>query len=83
MMFWDRHHDLISWWPMGLGLIIWILVIGLLVFIAVRAMSSRQSPPSSPPPAGDMAEELLRRRFATGEIDEEEFAKRLEALRRK
>lgn len=83
MMFWDRHHDVAAWWPMGIGLIVCLLIIGLLIWIAVRAMSPRSSSPSSPPQAGDMAEELLRRRFATGEIDEEEFTKRLEALRRK
>jgi putative membrane protein len=80
MMFWDRHHDLAVWWPMGIGLIIWVVVIGLLVWLAVRAMRQR---PSSDSSAGDSAEELLRRRFAAGEIDEEEYAKRSEVLRRK
>jgi len=33
--------------------------------------------------SGGSAEELLRRRFAAGEIDDDEYAKRLEVLRRK
>jgi putative membrane protein len=83
MMFWDRHYDVMGWWPMAIWIVIWLLIIGLLVWIAVRAIGNRTSAPPSQPAAGDMAEELLRRRFATGEIDEEEFTKRLEALRRK
>lgn len=75
-MFWDRHHDVAAWWPMGIGLVIWVVIIGLLAWFVVRAMSHRTD-------SGESAEELLRRRFAAGEIDEEEFAKRLEVLRRK
>jgi putative membrane protein len=78
-MFWDRHHELAVWWPMGIGLVIWVVVIGLLVWVAMRAMSHRTDPAGS----ADSAEELLRRRFAAGEIDEEEFAKRSEVLRRR
>jgi uncharacterized membrane protein len=33
--------------------------------------------------SGDSADDLLRRRFAAGEIDEEEYTKRSEALRRR
>jgi uncharacterized membrane protein len=61
---------------MGIVVVIWVLVIGLLVWLAIRAISHR-------PGSGESAEELLRRRFAAGEIDEEEFAKRSEVLRRK
>lgn len=75
-MFWDRHHELGVWWPMGIGLVIWVVVIGLLVWLAMRAMSHRTS-------SGDSADDLLRRRFAAGEIDEEEYTKRSEALRRR
>jgi uncharacterized membrane protein len=75
-MFWDRHHEIAAWWPMGIGLIIWVLIIGLLIWLVARSVSHR-------PGAGESAEELLRRRFAAGEIDEEEFAKRSEVLRRR
>jgi putative membrane protein len=78
-MFWDRHHELASWWPMGIGLVVWLVIIGLLVWVAVRAMSHRTH---SVDPA-DSAEDLLRRRFAAGEIDEEEYTKRSEVLRRR
>ena len=78
-MFMDRHHALAGWWPMGIGLVIWLVIIGLLVWVAVRAMSHRTH---SVDPA-DSAEDLLRRRFAAGEIDEEEYTKRSEVLRRR
>ncbi len=82
MMFWDRHHELAMWWPIGIGLVIWLVIIGLLVWVAVRALSNRQSA-APPPPPDDAAETLLRNRFAAGEIDAEEFTKRSEMLRRK
>jgi putative membrane protein len=75
-MFRDRHHDVAAWWSMGIGLIIWVVIIGLLVWLVVRTMSQRSA-------SGGSAEELLRHRFAAGEIDAEEYAKRLELLRRR
>ena len=75
-MFWDRHHDIAAWWPMGIGVIVWLVVIGLLVWLVVRTLSQRSGSSGS-------AEELLRHRFAASEIDEEEFNKRLETLRRR
>ena len=75
-MFWDRHSDFMAWWPMGIGLVIWVVIIGLLVWLVVRTASQRSGSSGS-------AEELLRHRFAAGEIDEEEYAKRLAALRQK
>ena len=76
-MFWDRHNDVGAWWPMGIGMVIWIVIIGVAVWLVVRALSRGTTGP------GESAESLLRHRFASGEIDEEEYAKRLEVLRRK
>lgn len=73
-MRWD--HEFLAWWPMGISMIIPLVIIGLMVWLVARAVSHRSGP-------GESAEELLRRRFASGEIDEEEFAKRLEVLRRR
>jgi len=76
-MFWERQHDFVAWWPMSIiGLIIMAVIVGLAVWLVVRAMSQRSG-------SGGSAEELLRHRFANGEIDAEEFAKRLELLRRR
>lgn len=75
-IFWGRHNEIANWWPMAINLLFWVVIIGLLVWLVARAVSHR-------PSAGESAEELLRRRFAAGEIDAEEFAKRSEVLRRK
>ncbi len=76
-MFYDRHHDIAAWWPMGIGMVVWVVIIAVAVWLVVRALSHGTTG------SGEPAEELLRRRFASGEIDEEEYAKRLEVLRRK
>jgi putative membrane protein len=75
-LFWDRHHEMAAWWPMGITFIIPLILLGLMLWLVVRATRHRAG-------SGESAEELLRRRFAAGEIDEEEFTKRSEVLRRK
>jgi putative membrane protein len=76
MMVWDRYHDMAGWWPMAISSIIPLILLGLIIWLVARAISHRSG-------SGESAEELLRRRFAAGEIDEEEFNKRSEVLRRK
>jgi putative membrane protein len=59
-------------------LISWLVGIGLLigfVWLLVSAFAGRMQPPDSP-------ELILRRRYAAGEIDTEEFERRLAALRK-
>jgi uncharacterized membrane protein len=62
---------------MGLAMVIWVLVVVLAVWVVVRLVGQR-------PSRGDAesAEELRRRRFASGEIDAEEYDRRLAVLRR-
>lgn len=67
-----------SWWMMGIGGLFWLLVLGLVVWLVLRAAGGRDVVPG-----GESAEELLRRRFASGEIDAEEYERRLEVLRRR
>jgi putative membrane protein len=71
-------------WVVGWGLVstlLWIALIVLVVVLVVRLVGNTGSrPPTGPPPA-ETAEELLRRRFAAGEIDEDEYRRRLEVLR--
>lgn len=75
-MFWDRHHAMAGSWQMGITFVIGLVLVALLVWLVVRASSQRSS-------GSESADELLRRRFAAGEIDEEEYAKRSEVLRRR
>ncbi|MDP9250696.1 MAG: SHOCT domain-containing protein [Chloroflexota bacterium] len=79
MMFGWHHGDGLG--MMGFGLFAWILLlvlIGIVVWLVVRTLGPR-SPMRSP----SEAEEILRRRLAAGEIDGDEYDRRLEILRRK
>ncbi len=63
---------------MGIGSLFWLIVLGLVVWLTVRITARRGAEPRD-----ESAEELLRRRFAAGEIDGEEYERRLEVLRRR
>jgi len=63
---------------MGLGMLIWLAVIVLAVWLVVRLVGQRSSAGGT-----ESAEELLRRRFASGEIDTDEYERRLGILRRR
>ena len=63
--------------------ILWIVLLLVLAVLLWRLMSAPRGP--SPPDTKsreDDAEEILRRRFARGEITEEEFRRYQETLRR-
>lgn len=70
-----------GWLGMGVGMLIWGVVLVVVVWLIVRGlMALERREPSRD--RSDSAEELLRRRFASGEIDSEEYESRLAALRR-
>ncbi|GAA3803262.1 SHOCT domain-containing protein [Streptomyces chiangmaiensis] len=85
MMFW-YDHDMSGWGWFGasLGMLVfWGLIITALVLL-FRALS-RPAPGGShdapwTPPTPPSAEQLLAERFARGEIDEEEYQRRLRVL---
>jgi putative membrane protein len=71
---WMGHH--VGWMgPLSMLLFIAILVAG--AIIVVRMLANRQPP--GPAPRGPI--QILEERFARGEIDEEEFRTRRDALR--
>lgn len=57
----------------------WLVVGVLVLWLVVRALGSSSSVGRGPRP--DDPEEILRARFARGEIDAEEFERRLAVLR--
>lgn len=70
----------IGWLGMGIGMVAWVLllavIIGLVVWLMNRTTQNRADR------RGDSPEDALRRRFADGEIDGEEYERRLALLRR-
>lgn len=64
-----------GWW------IFWLVVVGFLVWLVARTTGDRSSGGAPPPPAPRSPEEILRERFAKGEISDEEFRNRLRALK--
>lgn len=76
-------HD--DWWGHHMGGMMWIwvlltfLAIAAIVFLIARATGAGGAPKKGS--AGDDPEEILKRRYARGEIDEDELHRRMDALR--
>jgi putative membrane protein len=70
-------------WPgflmMGIGGLLWIALLGLAIWALVRLLSNR-TPVGNPPVSGPSSMEILRQRYARGEIDEATFARMREQL---
>ena len=59
---------------MGFGSIFWLLTIGLIVWgIITISNNNRRSQSPQLPESGETALEILKRRYASGEISHEEF----------
>lgn len=65
----------------GFGLI-WILILGVVVYVIYVAVTRSSGGGRRPPSAANDAEEILRQRFARGDIDREEYESRLRELQR-
>ena len=62
------------------GGFMWIFWIILLVIIVMIAKGLLSNPPGSAPPTNESPMDILKRRYAQGEIDEEEFERRKKGL---
>ena len=78
---WEHHmqwhgweHHMFGWWGV-VSLMVLALLIAAVVAVLARSDSSR-SPQTASGPAGDEAMEVLRRRYAEGQIDREEFERK-------
>lgn len=87
-MMWQWHSPA-DWGVMGIWMILWVVLvvaaISLTIWLIARLIAPRDGSPRDGGPSsrgGDDAEMILRRRFAAGEIDAEEYERRLEVLRR-
>jgi len=72
-----------GWWVGILGMVVWALVLAAVVYAVVRLviLPVVEGADARAGPEDDALAEL-RQRFARGEIDEEEFERRAEVLRR-
>jgi putative membrane protein len=82
MMFWYDHNvSGWGWFAMSASMILfWALIITAAVLL-LRALNRAPEHPHTHVSAGPSPEQLLAERFARGDIDEEEYRRRLAALR--
>jgi putative membrane protein len=84
-MMWDDPtgwgmHSGSSWFALVLLLTLIASVVGALVWAKRAQPTSRRGPGGLSPDSPDDPEQILRRRFAAGEIDEDEFLRRMSVL---
>jgi putative membrane protein len=84
MMFWNGHNvSGWGWFGMSNGMILFWAVIITVVVMLVRTLGRPDNNPShehTHTPAAPTPRQILDERFARGEIDEEEYRRRLDAL---
>jgi putative membrane protein len=80
MMGWN--WDAGAWLGMGVGMLVWLVVAVAIVWLIVRGLMAleRKAPDSS---SRSTPDDILRERLARGEIDAEEFERRLTVLHAK
>ncbi len=77
MMYWNGDWSGWAWFAMGFSMLVFWGLVAFVIWLVVRDTSTAGSKPSAPP----SAEDTLRQRYAAGELDEEEFSRRLQVLR--
>jgi putative membrane protein len=78
-MYWNGS----GWWGMWLVMgAFWILILLLIIAAFYWLFKANQGPGTRARPPGESPEEIVKKRYARGEIDEEEYHRRLEELRR-
>lgn len=78
MVYWDGHDG--GGWAVGMAIFMiffWSSIVALL-WVGVRALLAR--PPQAGPTGRQEPSDILAERFARGEIEPEEFQRRLELL---
>ena len=73
----DNHMNVGWWWVMGIGWLVFLAFMGFLFYLLVRHHTDRATPRLP----GTTAEQLLAERLARGEIDDDEYRRRRDALR--
>ena len=83
MFGWPYHAAGGAWFFGILAWLFWIAIIVLIVFFVVRLLrpGTTWPGPGNHPLLPDAAEEILHRRLANGEIEVDEYERRMAALR--
>ncbi|MET8947374.1 SHOCT domain-containing protein [Streptomyces sp. NPDC004542] len=89
MMWYDGGWGWGGWFVMTVFMVLFwaVLIVGLVALVRYLSGTRHRQQPGSPPASGEggwqgrRAEELLAERFARGEIDEDEYERRLGLLR--
>ncbi len=76
MMGWNWDGG--TWVAMGLGMLVWLVVGVIVVWLVVRGLLALERPRAD---GRSAPEEILRDRFARGEIYSDEYERRLALLR--
>ncbi len=85
-MMWGYGYgfDWLSTLLMSLGMVLWIALLVVLVWVVIRWIERKVTTPASPvtstPPSGPSALEILQQRYARGEIDTMTFEQMRERL---
>jgi putative membrane protein len=63
-----------GWWGVGMiaMLLFWVVVIGAIIWAAVR-LTNRPQPPAPPVEPAQSPRQILDRRFASGELSEQQY----------
>lgn len=81
-MMWYWGNSGVHWWGWFIGFLLTIGFWAIVIYIFLNLMRSFAAKGHDhPSPAHEDPERALARRFANGEIDEDEFHRRLEVLR--
>jgi putative membrane protein len=80
---WNHGWGWGGWILMGLGMVVFWAAVIILVVLVIRYFTSDRSSASATrtAPGPNRAEDLLGERFARGEIDDEDFRRRMALLR--
>lgn len=79
MMGWNWDGG--TWLGMGFGMVLWLVLGVVVVWLIVRALIALERTQTGSMTASG-PDEILRERFARGEIDADEFERRLALLHR-
>jgi len=77
MMGWNMDGG--AWLGMGFGMLVWLVLAVVVVWLVVRGLIALERTQTGGQ-VGSRPDEILRERFARGEIDPDEFERRLALL---